>query len=98
VLLTLLFVLMPVLGLGLGLVCVRVHESTSSTLCAVPCCAVLCCAVLCCAVLCCAMLQVKLVLERSAASMEGNLELLPPWYFKGREGITTWQVGSWAST
>lgn len=37
--------------------------------------------------------QVKLVLERSAASMEGNLELLPPWYFKGREGITTWQVG-----
>lgn len=37
--------------------------------------------------------QVKLVLERSPASMEGNAELLPPWYFKGREGVATWQVG-----
>jgi hypothetical protein len=22
------------------------------------------------------------------------MDLLPPWYFKGREGITTWQVGN----
>ena len=44
-------------------------------------------------VLCWCCVQVKLVLERSPASMEGNAELLPPWYFKGREGVATWQVG-----
>lgn len=37
--------------------------------------------------------QVKLVLERTPASLdEGDVALLPPWYYKGREGITTWQV------
>lgn len=32
------------------------------------------------------MLQVKLVLERSSGGP------LPPWYFRGREGIATWEV------
>lgn len=41
----------------------------------------------------CVCVQVKLVFERSPASLEGDVGLLPPWYFKGREGVATWQVG-----
>jgi hypothetical protein len=35
---------------------------------------------------------VKLVLERSPASMQDDPSLLPPWFFQGREGVSTWQV------